>query len=136
MRMLVTLMLSQRTHRLCLLLFIFFSILCFVAVISTILSSWSLIPSFVSVILLLIPSGVLFISVHLFFSSSRSLVNISCIFSILDSILFLRSCIIFTIIILNSFSGKLPISTSFSCFSGVFILSLHLGHNFLLFHTD
>ena len=136
MRMLVPLMLSQRTHRLCLLLFIFFSILCFVAVISTILSSWSLIPSFVSVILLLIPSGVLFISVHLFFSSSRSLVNISCIFSILDSILFLRSCIIFTIIILNSFSGKLPISTSFSCFSGVFILSLHLGHNFLLFHTD
>ena len=60
-------------------------------------------------------SSVLFISVCLFFSSSRSLVNISCIISIL----FLRSWIIFTIIILNSFSGRLSISTSFSCFSGV-----------------
>ena len=29
------------------------------------------------------------------------------------------SCIIFTSIILNSFSGSLPISTSFSCFSGI-----------------
>ena len=32
---------------------------------------------------------------------------------------FLRSWIIFIIIILNSFPGSLPISTSFSCFSGV-----------------
>ena len=54
-------------------------------------------------------------SVCLFFSSSRSLVNISCIFSIVFS----RPWIIFTIIILNYFSGRLPISTSFSCFSGV-----------------
>ena len=53
----------------------------------------------------------------LFFSFFGSLVNISCIFSIL----FLRSWIIFTIIILNSFSGSLPIPTSFSCFSGGFI---------------
>jgi len=67
--------------------------------------------SSVLVILLWIPSSVLFISVCLFFSSPRSLVNISCIFSIL----FLRSWIIFTIIILNFFfPGKLPISTSFS----------------------
>ena len=38
---------------------------------------------------------------------------------IFSSILFLRPWIIFTIIILNSFSGRLPISTSFSCYSGV-----------------
>ena len=49
----------------------------------------------------------------LFFSSSRSLVNISCIFSIL------RSWIIFTVIILSSYSGRLLTPTSFSCFSGV-----------------
>ena len=66
----------------------------------------------------------------------RSLVYTICIFSIFASILFPRSWIIFTIIILNSFSGRLPISTSFSYFSGVFVLSLHLGHNFQLFHGD
>ena len=33
--------------------------------------------------------------------------------------MFLRSWIIFTIIILNSFSGRLPIYNSFGCFSGV-----------------
>ena len=46
-------------------------------------------------------------------SSSRSLLNISCIFLIRASILFLRSWIIFTIITLNCFSGRLPISSSF-----------------------
>ena len=60
-------------------------------------------------------STVFFISfaVHLclFFSSSRSLLNISCIFSIYASILFLRFSII-TSISLNSFSGRLPISSS------------------------
>ena len=50
----------------------------------------------------------------LLFSSSRSLVNICCIVSIL----FPRTWIIFTIIVLNYFSGRLPLSTSFSCFSG------------------
>ena len=50
----------------------------------------------------------LFIIVCLLFSSSRSLLNISCIFSIL----FPRFWIIFTIIILNYFSDKLPISSS------------------------
>ena len=78
--------------------------------ISTILSSGSFIYS-ASVILLLIPSSVC-IHLCLFFSSSRPLVNISCIFSII----FPRSWIIFTIIILNSFSERLPIS---ACFSGV-----------------
>ena len=43
------------------------------------------------------------------FSSSRSLLNVSCIFSIL----FTRFWVIFTIIILNSFSGRLPIYSSF-----------------------
>ena len=51
---------------------------------------------------------VLFITVCLFFSSSRSLLNSSYIFSIFASILFPRSWIIFTIIILNSFFWKVP----------------------------
>ena len=56
----------------------------------------------------------------LFFSSSRSLVVISYIFSILFCFfVFLRSWTIFNITILNSVSGRLPISTSFSCFSGI-----------------
>ena len=59
----------------------------------------------------------LFIIVRLLFSSSRSLLNVSCIFSIL----FLRLWIIFTIITLNSFSGRLPISSSF-VWSGGFLL--------------
>ena len=59
----------------------------------------------------------------LFFSFSRSFKNISCIFLILAFILFLRSLIIFTIIILNSFSGRLPISSSLSCSSVVFSYS-------------
>ena len=45
----------------------------------------------------------------LVFSFSRFLVDISCIFSIL----FLRPWVIFIIIILNSISGILPLSTSF-----------------------
>ena len=56
--------------------------------------------------------------------SSRSLLNISCTFSVLGSrlficnfILFSRCWIIFTIIILNSISGRLPISSSFVWFS-------------------
>ena len=59
----------------------------------------------------------LFIIVCLLFSSSRSLLNVSCI----SSILFPRFWIIFTIIILNSFSGRLPISSSF-VWSGWFLL--------------
>ena len=49
---------------------------------------------------------VLFVCVCLFFNSSRSLLSISCIFSIFASILFPRSWIIFTIIILNSFRSE------------------------------
>ena len=80
-----------------------------------------LIRSSASVILLLIPSRVflisfivLFIIVCLLFSSSRSSLNISCIYYIL----FPRFCILFTIITLNSFSGSLPVSSSFICSCG------------------
>ena len=58
----------------------------------------------------------LLIIVCLLFSSSRSLLNVSYIFSIL----FPRFWIIFTIITLNSFSGRLPISSSF-VWSGGFL---------------
>ena len=73
-----------------------------------------LIHSSASDILRLIPSRVflisvilLFVSVCLFFNSSGSLLIDSCIFSILFS----RSLIIFTIVILISFSGSLPTSS-------------------------
>ena len=118
MQMFLCLMLSQRSLRLSSSLFILFSIFCPAAVIPTILASGHL--------SLLLPqlSSYEFIPVYyssacLFFSSYRSLVNTSCIFSTFASILFQRSWIIFTIIILNSFSGRLPISISFSCFSEV-----------------
>ena len=67
------------------------------------------------IILLLIPSSVLFISLSLFFSSCRSLVNISCNFSIVCP----RCWIMFTIVIVNYFSGRLPMYMSFGCFSGL-----------------
>ena len=79
--MLVYLILSQRSLRLSLVLLILFTLFCSSEVISTILSSSSLIHS-ASDILLLIPSRVflilvivLFVSVCLFFNSSRSFVN-------------------------------------------------------------
>ena len=95
-------------------IFIHFILFCSSEVISTILSSSSLICSSASDILQLIPSRVflisaivLLVSVCLFFNSSRSLLIDSYIFSILLS----RFLIIFTIIILNSLSGGLPISS-------------------------
>ena len=98
-----------------------FYLFCSVVVISTILPSRSLIRSSASVILLLFPSIeflisliVLFMIVCLLFSSCRSLLNISCTFSIL----FPRFWIIFTIITLNYFSGRLPFSSSFVCSGG------------------
>ena len=60
---LVQLMLSQRSLRLSSVLFILFPLFCSLAVISTILSSSSLIHSSASVILLLIPSSIFFISI-------------------------------------------------------------------------
>ena len=58
----------------------------------------------------------LFIIVCLLFSSSRSLLTVSYIFSILLP----RFWIIFIIITLNSFSGRLPLSSSF-VWSGGFL---------------
>ena len=117
-------MFSQWSLRLSSILFHLYSLFCSVVVISTILSSRSLICSSVSVILLLIHSRellisfiVLFIMVCLLFHSSRSLLNISCIFCILFS----RFWIIFTIITWNSFSRRLPISSSF-VWSGGYLL--------------
>ena len=79
-RMLVCLILSQRSLRLSSVLFVLFTLFCSSEVISTILSSSSLICSSASDILLLIPSRVflisvivLFVSVCLFFNSPRSL---------------------------------------------------------------
>uniref|UniRef100_A0A8C6ASH8 Uncharacterized protein n=1 Tax=Monodon monoceros TaxID=40151 RepID=A0A8C6ASH8_MONMO len=67
--MLLCLMLSQRPLRLSSFLFILFSLFCSTAVNSTILSFRSLIRSSASVILLLIPSSVFFISVMVLFIS-------------------------------------------------------------------
>ena len=108
-RMLGHLTLSQRSLRLSSFLLILFSFFLSASLISTILSSTSLILSSASVILLLVPSGVLLISVialfiidQLIFISSRFWLNISCIFSILVSRLFIckstlfsRFCIIY-----------------------------------------
>ena len=68
-QMLVRLVLSKRSLRLSSILFILFCLFYFSAVIYTILSSSSLIHSSASVILLLIPSRVFFISVIVLFIS-------------------------------------------------------------------
>ena len=122
--MLVHLILYQRSLRLSSVLFILFTLFCSSEVISTISSSSSLICSSASDILLLILFRlflisviVLFVSVCLFFNSSRSLLIDSYIFSILFS----RFLIIFTIIILNYFSGNLSIAPSFT-WTSVFLV--------------
>ena len=91
-QMLVCLILSQRPLRLSSVLFILFTLFCSSEVISTILSSSSLVRSSAADILLFTPSRVflisvivLFVSVCLFFNSSRSLLIDSYIFSILFS---------------------------------------------------
>lgn len=71
---------------------------------------------------------VLFSTICLSFSSSRSLLNIS-VFLIHAPFLFLRFWIIFTISTLNSFSGRLSISSSL-IWSLVITLLLHLYHIF------
>ena len=106
-------LLSQKSLRLNSVLFIPFTLFCSSEVISTILPSWSLLYSSAWDILLLIPSRVFSISaivlfVCLFFNFSRSLLIDSYIFF---SILFSRLLVIFTVIILNSLSGSLPISS-------------------------
>ena len=88
----VHLILSQRSLRLSSVLFNLFTLFCTSEVISTILSSRSMIHSSALDILLLIPSRVFlisviafFVSVCLFFTSSRTSLNDSYIFSILFS---------------------------------------------------
>ena len=102
----------------------FFSLFYVVAEIYTILSSRSLVHSSASLILLLIPPSLFFFQFvycpFLFvYNCSKCILSISCIFSIFPSILFQRCWIIFTVIILNFFSERLPVSSSFSYFSGV-----------------
>ena len=107
----------------------FSSLFSSVSFISTILSSTSLILSSASVILLLVPSECFWshllhsLYIDSFFISSRSLLNLSCIFltlvsrlSICNSILFSRFWIIFTVIIWNYLSGRFSISSSFFFF--------------------
>ena len=98
----------------------------------------SLILSSASAVLLLFPSRVLLIWVitlfiigQLFFTSSRSLLNTSCIFSVLvsrlficNSIWFSRFWIIFTIIILNYFSGGLLSSLLLIGLAGIYHVPL------------
>ena len=101
--MLERLILSWRSLRLSSFLLIHFSFILSDSFISTILSSTSLILPSVSVILLLVPSRVFFKS-HLlcyllyidFFISSRSLLNLSCIVSILVSRLFICNSNLFS----------------------------------------
>ena len=117
---------------------ILFPLFCSTAFISTILSFSSLIHSSASVIPLLVSSRVFFSPVSvlsitpcLFFSSSMSLLHISCIFSVYASILFPRSWIIFTNITLNYFqvvclfAFHLVLRVLFCFFS----LLLHLQHS-------
>ena len=85
------------------------------------------------------PVNSILIIYWLFFISSTSLLNISCIISILASRLFLCNsiffsifCVIFAIIIQNSLSGRFHISPSFV--SWAFILFLYLLGISLPFH--
>ena len=126
------LILSWRSLRLSSYLLIRFSFFLSDSFISTILTSTSLILSSASIFYYLLPpecfwSHLLHYSLHIdsFFISSRSLLNLSCIFSILvsrlficDSILISKFWIIFIIIILNSFSGRFPLASSFVWFGG------------------
>ena len=83
---------------------------------------YSVIPSRV----FLISGTVLFVSVCLFFNSYRSLLIDCCTFSILLS----RFLIIFTITVLNYFSGSLPISSSF-IWTSVFLVCAFICAVFL-----
>jgi len=114
-RMLVHLILSQRSLRLSSILFILFSLFDSSAFISTILSSNSFIRSSTSVFCylflmkyFLLSVIMLFITVCLFFISSRSFLDVYFIFSNLCSRFW-----IFTSTVLYFFSGSLPISSPF-----------------------
>ena len=109
MQILMHLVLSQRSLRLSSFLFILFSLF-HESDFHHSVFQFTYIYSSASVILLLqciFHFSYCIVHLCLFFSSSRSLFHISCI-SICASLLFLRSWIIFTIITLNSFLGRLP----------------------------
>ena len=134
------LILSQRSLRLSSFLFILFSLFCSAAVVSTTLYFSSFIHSSASVFLLVILSSAFInfsyclISVCLFFNSYRSLLTITCVILICASILFLRSCIIFTIITLNTFSGRF--AYLYQLLFWDFILYIHLGYIPLSSHSN
>ena len=100
----------------------FYSLFCLTAVIFTVLSSSSLICFSSSVSMLLIPSNVFFISVIVFFISVlyffQSFVK-HFLPLFVPCLSFPRLRITFAIITLNSFSSRLPVSTSLSFSSGV-----------------
>ena len=118
-------------------LFILFSLFYSTAVISTIISSRSHFHSSASVILLLIPGSVFFISVILvsvslcLFFSCSSLLNFSCILSIHVSIPLQKSWINFNIITLNYFSCRKPISFSLGCFCSVYVTLSYVTYFFV-----
>ena len=129
--MLTHLKLSQNSLRLFSFLFNLFSIFRYTAVISTSLSYTSHVHSSVPGILLLVASREFFMSVIAFCTSAClilksgiSLLSVSFNLSIFASSLFPISWITFTIISLKPFLWRLMISTSLSCFSGVFSYSL------------
>ena len=113
--MLVYLILFQSSLRLTSVLFILFTLFCsssnyfhhfiFQFIDPFFCFRYSAIDSFYSIFNFSNP----FVSVCLFFNSPGSLLIDTCIFSIVLA----RILIIFTIIILNYFSGSLPISSSF-----------------------
>ena len=107
--MFVHLVLSQRSLRLSSVLFILFTLFCSSEVVSTMLSSSSLIRSSASDFLLLIHSRLFLNSVIMLSLCVYSLI----LLFVIDSYILFSRFLIFTIIILNSFSGSLPISTSF-----------------------
>ena len=76
---------------------------------------------------------ILLIFVCLLFKSFTSLLRISCKFSMYASILILRSWNILTVINLNSFSNRLFISSSFSCFFvGFYLVPLSETYFFVI----
>ena len=110
--MLICLLLSQKSLRLSLLLFIFCYLFCSALVISTILLSSLLICS-TSDNILLICYDIVYCRLSIL-NSSRTLLNFSCIFSSYASILFPEFWMIFAIIALNSIPDRLLISSSFA----------------------
>ena len=117
-------MFSQRSLKLSSFHFFFLYSSCSMAVIFTFMSPGSLILSSAS---FYFSSQCIFhfgyCSSLIFFKFSSSLLNIYFIFSVCAFILFLRSSIIFTIITLNSFSGRLSVFPSLSCSSAFYLCS-------------